>query len=33
VIIEEAYSDVLGQGKVNEISLFLYRPAEEGGES
>jgi len=33
VIIEEAYSDVLGQGKVNEISLFLHRPAEEGGES
>jgi len=33
VIIEEAYSDVLGQGKVNEISLFLYQPAEEGGES
>ena len=32
VIIEEIYSDVLGQGKVNEISLFLYRP-EEGGES
>ncbi len=32
VIIEEVYSDVLGQGKVNEISLFLYRP-EEGGES
>ena len=33
VIIEEAYSDVLGQGKVNEISLFLHLPAEEGGES
>ncbi len=33
VIIEEAYSDVLGQGKVNEISLFLHQPAEEGGES
>ena len=32
VIIEEAYSDVLGQSKVNEISLFLHR-AEEGGES
>jgi type IV pilus assembly protein PilP len=32
VIIEEIYSDVLGQGKVNEISLFLHRP-EEGGES
>ena len=32
VIIEEAYSDVLGQDKVNEISLFLHRP-EEGGES
>jgi type IV pilus assembly protein PilP len=33
VIIEEAYSDVLGQGKVNEISLYLHRPAEEGGET
>ena len=33
VIIEEAYSDVLGQDKVNEISLFLHPPAEEGGES
>lgn len=33
VIIEEAYSDVLGQAKVNEISLFLHRPPEEGGES
>jgi len=32
VIIQEAYSDVLGQDKVNEISLFLHRP-EEGGES
>jgi type IV pilus assembly protein PilP len=32
VLIEEAYSDVLGQAKVNEISLFLHRP-EEGGES
>jgi type IV pilus assembly protein PilP len=32
VIIEEAYSDVLGQAKVNETSLFLYR-SEEGGES
>jgi type IV pilus assembly protein PilP len=32
VIIEEAYSDVLGQAKVNEIPLFLHRP-EEGGES
>ncbi len=32
VIIEESYSDVLGQAKVNEISLFLHRP-EEGGES
>jgi len=33
VIVEEAYSDVLGQAKVNEISLFLHRPPEEGGES
>jgi len=33
VIIEEAYSDVLGQAKANEISLFLHRPPEEGGES
>ncbi|MGQ9645258.1 MAG: pilus assembly protein PilP [Thermodesulfobacteriota bacterium] len=32
VIIEEAFSDVFGQAKVNEISLFLHRP-EEGGES
>ena len=33
VIIEEAYSDILGQAKVNEISLYLHRPAEEGGET
>jgi len=33
VIVEEAYSDVLGQSKVNEISLFLHRSIEEGGES
>jgi type IV pilus assembly protein PilP len=33
VIIEEDYSDVLGQAKVNEISLFLHRPPEEGGET
>jgi type IV pilus assembly protein PilP len=33
VIIEEAYSDILGQGKLNEISLYLHRPAEEGGET
>lgn len=33
VIVEEAYSDILGQAKVNEISLFLHRPPEEGGES
>ncbi len=32
VVIEEAYSDIFGQAKVNEISLFLHRP-EEGGES
>ena len=32
VIIEEAFSDVFGQAKMNEISLFLHRP-EEGGES
>jgi type IV pilus assembly protein PilP len=32
VIIEEAFSDVFGQDKVNEIPLFLHR-LEEGGES
>jgi type IV pilus assembly protein PilP len=32
VIIEEVYQDVVGQTKVNEISLFLH-PPEEGGES
>jgi Tfp pilus assembly protein PilP len=32
VIIEEVYQDVVGQTKVNEVSLFLHRP-EEGGES
>jgi len=32
VIIEEAYEDIFGQKKVNEISLFLHR-VEEGGES
>ena len=32
VIIEEAYSDVLGQAKANETSLFLHRAPEEGGE-
>lgn len=31
VIVEEIYQDILGQRKVNEISLFLHR-AEEGGE-
>lgn len=32
VVIEEAYQDILGQPKTNEISLFLHR-LEEGGES
>jgi Tfp pilus assembly protein PilP len=32
VIIEEVYQDVVGQTKVNEISLLLHRP-EEGGET
>ena len=31
VIIEEVFQDILGQRKVNEVSLFLNR-AEEGGE-
>lgn len=33
VIVEEAYSDIYGQAKVNEISLYLHRPAGEGGET
>jgi Tfp pilus assembly protein PilP len=33
VIIEEAYSDILGKAKVNEFPLYLHRPAEEGGET
>jgi len=32
VIIEEIYQDILGQTKINEISLVLHR-IEEGGES
>ena len=32
VIIEEVYQDILGQTKINEISLYLHR-LEEGGES
>lgn len=32
VIIEEVYQDILGQTKINEISLFLQQ-IEEGGES
>jgi len=32
VIIEEVYQDILGQTKINEISLVLHR-IEEGGES
>lgn len=32
VIIEETYQDILGQTKMNEVTLFLYR-IEEGGES
>jgi len=32
VIIEEAYQDIFGKIKTNEISLFLHK-VEEGGES
>jgi type IV pilus assembly protein PilP len=32
VIIEEVYQDILGQTKINEVSLVLHR-IEEGGES
>jgi type IV pilus assembly protein PilP len=32
VVIEETYQDILGQKKINEISLYLQR-LEEGGES
>lgn len=32
IIIEEAYQDVLGQTKINELTMTLHRP-EEGGES
>ena len=32
VVIEEIYEDIIGQRKMNEVSLFLQR-AEEGGES
>jgi len=31
VIVEEAYQDVFGQTKVNEIPLFLHRTEEGGG--
>jgi type IV pilus assembly protein PilP len=33
VIIEEAYEDAIGQKKLNEVSLFLHRIEEGGGES
>jgi type IV pilus assembly protein PilP len=33
VIIEEVYQDILGQTKTNEISLFLHKGEEGGGES
>lgn len=33
VIIEEVYEGILGQKKINEISLFLYRVEEGGSES
>lgn len=32
IIIEEPYQDVLGQTKINEVTMSLHRP-EEGGES
>lgn len=33
VIIEEAYQDIFGQSKFNEISLFLHKVEEGGGET
>jgi type IV pilus assembly protein PilP len=33
VIIEEVYQDIFGQTKTNEISMFLQKELEEGGES
>ena len=33
VIIEEVYQDIFGQSKFNEISLFLHKVEEEGGET
>jgi type IV pilus assembly protein PilP len=33
VTVEEVYEDVLGQRKVNEVSLFLHRPEKEGNNS
>jgi type IV pilus assembly protein PilP len=32
VVIEETYQDILGQTRINEISLYLHQ-LEEGGES
>lgn len=32
VVIEEVYQDILGQRKTNEISLFLHRMEEGGGQ-
>jgi hypothetical protein len=33
VIIEEVYQDIFGQTKTNEISIFLHKAEEGGGES
>ena len=33
VIVEEVYQDIFGQTKTNEISLFLHKVEEGGGES
>jgi len=33
VTVEEVYKDVLGQKKVNEVSLFLHRSEKDGEES
>jgi type IV pilus assembly protein PilP len=32
VIIEEAYQDIYGKAKNAEVTLYLYRPEEEGTE-
>lgn len=33
VIVEEVYQDIFGQTKTNEVSLFLHKAEEGGGES